>query len=247
MKRIVWTLAALLLCLSAAFSARALGSSPALFDGADLLTDGEEAAVLSRMEQISRQYQVEIVVAAVESTDGADADDFAEAYYDSGTYGYGHGRDGVLLLVAMESRDWRILSNGRGSDAIGSGEIDEIGNAVQPLLRDGEYEEAFLTFAEGCAYYLEGELHGFAFETGKNLLISVGIGFAAALVVTGIWWAKLKSVKRRWNAAEYVVPGSMNLTHSSDFFLYRNVTRIQKASSSSSSSGSSRSIGGGKF
>jgi uncharacterized protein len=148
----------------------------------------------------------------------------------------------------MDPREYRILSNGFAGEAITSGDIEAIGEAFKSDLRGGNYADAFDTFADKCEYYLDGHINGFPFNTGKNLLICLGIGLVVALIVTGIWKGQLKSVRKQSAANAYVKAGTMQITQSGDFFMYRNVTKTQKQSSSSSgSSGSSRSTGGGSF
>ena len=78
-------------------------------------------------------------------------------------------------------------------------------------------------------------------------MIALGIGIVAGVVVAMVLKGQLKSVRKQNQANVYVKPGSMKLTASNDFFLYRTVDRRKKESSSSGSSGSSRSVGGGSF
>lgn len=63
------------------------------------------------------------------------------------------------------------------------------------------------------------------------------------------WKKQLKSVQKQSKANAYVKAGSMKITKSGDYFMYRNLTKTQrqKSSSSSSGGGSSRSTGGGSF
>lgn len=49
--------------------------------------------------------------------------------------------------------------------------------------------------------------------------------------------AQLKSVYKAGSAANYVRPGSMNLTGKQDLFLYSHVNRVKRETKSSSSSG----------
>ena len=95
-------------------------------------------------------------------------------------------------------------------------------------------------------------------EVNENLKNAVNAGYDRALsavldsnittlVVALILKGQLKSVRKQNQANVYVKPGSMQLTTSNDFFLYRTVDRTKKESSSSSSSGSSRNVGGGSF
>lgn len=116
-------------------------------------------------------------------------------------------------------------------------------------MSDGNYAEACDTFADKCEYYLDGYLNGFPFEFGKALLISLGVGILIALGITKGWKNQLKSVQKQSKANAYVKAGSMKITQSGDYFMYRNLTKTQrqKSSSSSSGGGSSRSTGGGSF
>ena len=219
-----------------------------VWDEAELLNETEVAQLNSKLESISKKYKAEIRVVTLSSMDGGDIDEFLEYLYDESGFGYGENHDGVLLVVCMDPREYRILSNGFAGEAITSGDIDAIGEAFKSDLSDGNYADAFDTFADKCEYYLDGHINGFPFNTGKNLLICLGIGLVVALIVTGIWKNQLKSVRKQSAANSYVKAGTMQITQSGDFFMYRNVTKTQKQSSSSSgSSGSSRSTGGGSF
>ena len=219
-----------------------------VWDEAELLNETEVAQLNSKLEGISKKYKAEIRVVTLSSMDGGDIDEFLEYLYDESGFGYGENHDGVLLVVCMDPQEYRILSNGFAGEAITSGDIDAIGKAFKPDLSDGNYADAFDTFADKCEYYLDGHINGFPFNTGKNLLICLGIGLVVALIVTGIWKGQLKSVRKQSAANAYVKAGTMQITQSGDFFMYRNVTKTQKQSSSSSgSSGSSRSTGGGSF
>ena len=219
-----------------------------VWDEAELLNETEVAQLNSKLESISKKYKAEIRVVTLSSMDGGDIDEFLEYLYDESGFGYGENHDGVLLVVCMDPREYRILSNGFAGEAITSGDIDAIGEAFKSDLSDGNYADAFDTFADKCEYYLDGHINGFPFNTGKNLLICVGIGLVVALIVTGIWKGQLKSVRKQSAANAYVKAGTMQITQSGDFFMYRNVTKTQKQSSSSSGSGgSSRSTGGGSF
>jgi len=221
-----------------------------VLDEADLLSDSEEAALNTKLSTISSTYSAQIVVGTIESMEGGDIDQFIELAYDEMGLGYGDNHDGVLLLVCMDPREYRILSNGFAGEAIDSGDIDDIGDAIVSDLSDGDYAAAFDEFVDQCDYYLGGFINGFPFKFGKNLLIALVIGIVAGLIVAFILKGQLKSVRQQKQANVYIKPGSMQLTTSNDFFLYRTVDRRKKESSSSgssNSSGSSRSTGGGSF
>ena len=74
-----------------------------------------------------------------------------------------------------------------------------------------------------------------SFETIKTYIIGSCIfGFVVALIITLVMKSKLKSVRSQRTAANYQRPGSMQLTHSSDLFLYSTVTRMKKPEPSKS-------------
>lgn len=250
-KKIVSLFLAVILCASLAVcvSAADHGDDENLvMDSTALLTDGEAVTLRAELERISHTYGAQVCIGTVESLNGEDMDAFVESWYDEFGCGYGGNKDGVLLLVSKLDREYRILSNGFAADAISFAGIDDISNAIQPYLTDGDYAEAFHAYAEKCEYYLHGHLHGFPFKTGQSLVIALVIGLVAAFVVTGILKGQLKSVRRQTHANIYVKPGSMQLTQSGDFFMYCDTIRTAKPSSSSaSSSGGSRKVGGGRF
>lgn len=257
-RKIISALLVLILCVSFAVSVSAASIPDTadgvyfLYDEADLLTASEEAALTRKLADVSQTYQAQLVICTIASMDGGDVDFFLDYLYDSMGFGYGQRHDGVLLLVCMDPREYRILSNGYAGVAIDPYDIEAIGEAIVSDLSDGDYAEAFQEFADRCAYYLDGYLYGFPFDFGGNLMICLIIGIVAGLIVAFILKGQLKTVRRQAGARAYVKPGSMQVTVHNDLFLYRNVTRVKRETSSSSgggsrSSGSARSRGGGSF
>lgn len=78
-------------------------------------------------------------------------------------------------------------------------------------------------------------------------VIAVVIGVIVGFITVTVMKSKLKSVRSNDRAAEYVVPGSMQLTVSYDSFLYRNVIRRERPKNNNSGrSGRSGGFGGGR-
>ncbi len=249
MKRKIFSLiSVILLCLS--LTVVCFASNPGyVTDGADLLTDSEERELYATLEEISDAYGAQVAVVTVPSLD-VSIDYYVNDLYDGGAYGYGSDKAGVLLLVCMNPREYRILSNGFAADAISSYDIDVISDAIVSYLSSGDYAEAFDTYASECEYYLGGYINGFPFDFGANLILALIVGVVIALIAVSSMKAQLKSVRRQNQANAYVKSGSMNITRAGDYYMYRTVTRSPKPksnSSSSSSSGGSRNVGGGRF
>jgi uncharacterized protein len=211
--------------------------------------DEQEFELTADLMELSHKYNAQIVVATIPSMDGGDIDEYVNYAYDSMGFGYGDNRDGVLLLVCMDPREYRILSNGYCGTAIDSADIDAIGSVIVDDLSEGNYADAFDTFAEKCEYYLDGHLNGFPFNFGMNLMIALMVGIIAGLITAKSLKGQLKTVHQKNEAKNYIKSGSLNLHTQNDVFLYRDIQRTAKPreSSTRSSGGSSRSVGGGSF
>lgn len=238
-----------------------------LYDEPDLLTDAEESALINRLESIGYEYQMEVVVAVVESAGEYSAMEYADDFYDYNGYGYGETHDGLILMVVMDTHDWWISTCGEAIQVFTDAGISYIGEQIVPYMSDGDFNGAFLAFADQCESFMEQARNGEAFDTsnlpkepfaaGTSLIIALVIGFIIGLIYTGNLKGQLKSVQAQRAAAGYVKNGSLQITNSRDFFLYRHVNKTEKQTESSSSgggstthtssSGRSHGGGGGKF
>jgi len=222
-----------------------------LYDEADLLTDSEEVTLVEKLKDVSRACNAQLVVVTIASMDGGDIDSYVDYLYDSMGFGYGENHDGVLLLVCMAPREYRILSNGYAGTAIGPDQIDTLCDFMETYLPNGHYTSAFHFFVDQSGEFLEYYLMGSPFKVGKSLAISLIIGIIAGLIVAFILKGQLKSVRKQDQAYGYVKPGSMTVNIQYDIFLYQTVTRTKKQerveSTSSGSGDTARSKGGGSF
>ena len=248
-RKLLSLLLVLCLCLGLCICAQAAGET-LVYDEAGLLSPTEESELCEKLEKISSSYNAQVLIVTVSSVPDGDLDGYVEYLYDSEDFGYGENRDGVLLLLSMDPREYRILSDGFAADAITMEDIGSIAASIVSDLSCSNYADAFDTFAEECDYYLNGYLNGFSFKTGTRLLISLVVGLVIGLIVVLVLKRQLKSVRQQDQANAYVKSGSMQLTHSSDLYLYRHVSRTRRETSRSSSrsgGGGSRNVGGGRF
>ena len=270
-KRMMMLLFALILTLAAAHPVLAAKEIPEdrqlprLVDDADLLDNGEEEELLEKLDEISERQECDVVVVTVDSLEGQSPRDYADDFFDYNGYGMGNRDDGMLLLIAMDSRDWYISTHGFGVTAIKDAGREYMSEQFLPDLSGGYYYDAFCTWADLCddfltkAYtgepYDRGNLPGEGFS-GGHVLLSFGIGIVIAFCVTLGMKSQLKSVRPQNSAANYVREGSMQVTEHADIFLYRKLNRPAKPQNNGGSSGSrthtsssgrSHGGGGGKF
>lgn len=267
MKKRILILTVCVVCFLSLFSISAFAetSNPRLVDNAGLLSEDEYETVLEKLDTTSENLNFDIVVVTTDSVGSKTVTEYADDFYDYNGYGYGSDRDGAVLLISMEDRSWWISACGEGKYSLSKSKCDSIGEDIIEYLSEGDYENAFIEFADCCGRYVVNYRNGDAdtdYSYGKEPLsilaipVSLVIGFIIAFIVVAVMKGKLKSVKFQTAADNYVKEGSMNITESRDLFLYRTVSRVAKPknddSSSdggfhSSSSGTSHGGSGGHF
>lgn len=241
-----------LLCATAGF---AQGYTSRVVDNADLLT-AEQVQELSEIaDQLSREYNADIVIVTVDSLGHKSAESFADDYFDDHGYGAGRNYNGILLLLSMEYRDWAISTSGDCIRIFNDRQLDEIFDRIQPDLSSGHYFAAFSLFLRLVDVSFEDYASGDKVTFGDiviRILVSLAIGAAAGGITLGVMRSKMNTARRQPDAADYVANGSFHLYRHQDIFLYSRTSRSRKQQSSGSSthrSSSGRSHGGrsGKF
>lgn len=272
--------------LSAAVMTVSAASMPAfaenptkVIDDADILSVTEEVALQGKIEDVIEKYQnaYDIVILTVNSTNGRSIVSFADDYYDYNDYGYDSESSGLIFVVDMGGRQWYISTCGRAISAFTDYGLDKMGEKAASYLSNGNYYSGFSKFIDiadeyidqfestGIAYDVPKHSSSYDYEYGyerskaKTLLVAALCGLITAFIVSMSFKSQLKTAKMQTNAQHYIRMGSFHVTHSSDQFLYKNVTKTKIESSSGggsyrggsrthrSSSGRSHGGRGGRF
>jgi len=210
-----------------------------LNDEAELLTDSERAAVQARLQEVSDAYDFDVAVLTVNGTGGKTISAFADDYFDYNGLGRGTNHDGALLVLDMVERDWYICTTGRGYEVLNDQDIQNIGKQFVSKLSNGDYEEAFLTYADQCEAYLKWAEEGFPeggdpaepkkrpFVTPGRIFVwlasPVGAGAIAGNKAKRSARKELQTVHRKSDAGAYREQQGIELTNTQDIFLYSNV------------------------
>ena len=244
-----------------------------MHDYANLLTSEQFYDLCLRIRELTAQYQTDFVILTVESLDGKSPQEYANDYYDEKNCGFGPNRDGIMLLLAMNSRDYYFVANGSATEKLAqAGGIAALEDKVVPHLSNGNYYLAFGMFLDTAAAIIDdptsipGAVYNDDFiyisfddevsYTLADRLQHVGIfaviGLIVGFVTTFIMKRGMKTARAQKYAMDYVRSGSFHLTRKQDLYLYRTRTRVRVQSNNGSSGGGSRSGGsrgggGGKF
>jgi len=121
---------------------------PRLVDKAQLLSQKGRGELLAQLDRISIKHQMDIVIWTVDDLGGKSPKQFADDAYDNNGYGMGSKRDGILLLLSMNGRDWWLSTCGNAKKIFTTARINSIMDDVLPLLKRDEFLLAFTLFAD---------------------------------------------------------------------------------------------------
>jgi uncharacterized protein len=110
-----------------------------VYDGANVISDGEEQLLDARLRDYNRTTGRAVIVATVPSLDGLEIEPYAQALAESWDIGGRESQNGLLFLVAPNERKMRIAT-ARGLDVrmtdIMSGRI--IRDVITPKFKEGD-------------------------------------------------------------------------------------------------------------
>ena len=222
-----------------------------VFDVADLLPYEKWEKLEARAEAISQKQDCGVYFALVDDyTEYGNGSVFEVTYqlYHNNQLGVGDGRDGVIVLLSMEERDYAMFVYGEYAEYA----FDEYGQE--------KLEEKFLGFFEyddwygGISHYLDAcdEFLTKADEGDpvrpsywENILLVTGLSCLVSGAVCFWLLRSMKTVRAKDKADTYVSKGGLHLTQQLDQFSHTTVTRTKIQKESSGGSTYSESGGGG--
>ena len=253
----------------------AMNSVPCVVDLSGILTQDQVQSLEETSKQISQAYECAVYTIIVDdyADYGGSVRSAAEAIYVTNELGYGEGKDGVMLLLSMDDRDYSLIAYGYGNTAFTdygkdvlvdeflddfryddwysglqdyvntSGEMLRLareGNPVDGYVDDSEYTNG--SYGEEFAYKgKHGPSAGMIFFT--VILLPLAIAGIVCLIQKG----KMKSVRSAYTAADYAVPGSMQLWVNQDIFTHTTEHRVRIQTESRSGGGGGTSISSSGF
>ena len=164
--------------------------------------------------------------------------------------------DSCVLVIGTQDRTWAISTTGFGQRAFTLAGIDYIMDKLSDNgLKDGKYVKAFKKFVSLCDYFIKEAKDGKPYDKGhmpqtkgqifkKALVRGLIIGLVVTLIVILSLVGQMKNVRKKTEAREYVVNGSLNVTLARDAYLYSKTSKTRKAQQSSGSGSHTSSSGG---
>ena len=212
-------------------------------DFAGVISESELKSLNELADTVSEQYACDVAVVFVSSLDGKDVVSFADDFYDYNGYGYGYGDDGILLLISVGDREYATSTYGTGRTIFPSYRISsEIEPGMLSYLKRSDWAGAAQSFIYSSSEVLEAYASGAYDQNQQNewrpgdteratpkitpigAAISAIIGFFTGGIPAGSMKRQLKSVQKKYGAANYSREG-LRLNRSDDYFLYMNVSK----------------------
>ena len=202
-------------------------------DDAGLLSAEDLGRLAAYAKQISEAYDVDVAIYTSEALDGDNVYDHAEKHYE----GAGYGEDGILLVLAMETRDMTMYTSGAVIEMFSDSALEQIDEAIKGDFSNGQYFEGFNRFLERVESHFK-MLNRSAFERAMSKMpLSLIVALIVALIGMGILKKGMRTAVRQRGAKQYARAGSLKMRKSQDLFLYRTTVRKKIQSSSGGSSG----------
>ena len=197
-----------------------------VIDDAGIFTFSERQQLDAHIASIREQYAFDTVIWTTDTYMSTDRRmlDAAADYYDENAFGAGPYRDGIILMITMDSRNrgWAIVGTGKGTvleeripDTVFSGEMREhrYASAMERWL--SEVERRLEAGVSMTGHNRDGSLTGgtrtFDEMLGSYLPVAAVIAAVIALIVVLILRGRMKTAKSKRDAADYVVSGSFRL------------------------------------
>lgn len=238
-------------------------------DSAEVLTTDELETLKSKLAQISDENNIDVGVVTVDYLDGKSAQEFTNDLFEQNKFGKGENRDGILLLVATEDREWAMSTHGSAKEVFNEEGLDYLSGEFLPYLSDDDFYSAFENFADNAqelgTMYVAGDPYGEGeyvddenYPVDENIVeeekginnevwipLSIVMGCAISLIIMMMYKSQLKSVKSESRADDYLI--DMKLVKSQDIFLYRTVTRTMRPKNENNSNDFSSGGSGGDY
>ena len=221
-------------------------------DAAELLSYEEWQELENLCSNVSDQFDCGVYVITVDDfTEYGTGDVFEVSYgiYHEYALGKGDDRDGLVLLLSMDTREFALFVYGDAAEnAFNTYGQQQLENQFLPCFTEDDWYGGFYAYAETCDEYLALAAAGEPVRENPTslILLFVCISFFISLLVVNFLKLGMKNVRKQSQAFRYL-SGKLNLTGQHDQYTHTTEKRIkiESDSDSGSGSGSSRARSGG--
>ena len=232
-------------------------------DDYGLFSDEQRMALEAAATTLAEKYSMGVYLLVVDymqdsagndlpNPSSAQRTNFATSFYRANDLGLGSGKDGIMLAIAVDSRDYVTIAYGQGSYSFSDEGISEMEDAVTSYLGDNDWyggcDAYYDRIGEQLEYYsvrgepyTEPDLISFILK----ILAALGIPAGVAASVVGREKSAMKTAREQTQAQNYLVRNSLELKHASDKFVNTTMTVTPIPKDDDHGSGGGGGFGGG--
>ena len=193
----------LVLCVGAAAAEQTGAQLSYVTDAAGLLSENENMLLEKMAESVSKKYGVGVYIVTVEDYRDFHSEGVYKAtytIYHECTMGEGPNRDGIMLLLSMDDRDWAMFCYGsRCEYAFNSYGQQKLEKVFLDNFGENDWYGGFEDYVKECSVYLEKASAGKPVRASLfiPILIVIGLSLLAAAAVVAVIWQKMDTVSKK--------------------------------------------------
>ena len=196
-----------------------------IYDEANLLSDDDEASLLTKLEKYSEKYSADIAIVTTNDAGGLTAQAYADAYAEK--IGQSMSRDeypGILFLIDMDNREIYMATQGQAMNYYDDYRINEVLDDCYAYITDGDYKGTCDAFLKGVRDYMGRSTSKSARMDGFGVLIRLIIAIVIGAVVTFAMVFR-RGGRVTTNSRTYFDASGSHMDVQEDRFMNRTVTR----------------------
>ena len=250
-KRIISIVFAIVLIFGLSVTAFANSEEKYIFDEAGILTYDEIEELEAKAKEITDAYGCEVYAITFPGLEGYEAWELNEMLYAELKEYYGASEDVVILMLAMEERQYDIMARGFGNTAFTDYEKDVMAERFLDDFGNDDWYWGFYDYMDTCDEFLTMAVNGEPFDVdtadsaGANLfgvVIAILVSCTIALLVCLIFKAQMKTARIATEAHDY--QKKLNLTNQYDRFSHRDIRRVYNPPQEENEGGTTVNSGG---
>ena len=221
-----------------------------VFDEASILTYDEIEELSAKAKEITETYGCEVYAITFPGLDGNEAWELNEMLYAELKEYYGAGEDVVILMLAMEERQYDIMARGFGNTAFTDYGKDVMAEKFLDDFANDDWYWGFYDYMATCDEFLAMAVSGEPFDVDSDeggsglfgIIIAIVISCLIAFAVCSILRAQMKTARIATEAHDY--QKELNLTNQYDRFSHRDIKRVYNPPKEENEGGTTVNSGG---
>lgn len=119
-----------------------------IVDMANILSFEQIQLLEQKITKITNDHQIDIVILTTYLNNGKSMMDLADDYYDENDYGINLTKDGLILVLSLQSNEWYISTSGKAINIFSDWGIEYLGKVMKPSFVDKNFYQGFADFID---------------------------------------------------------------------------------------------------